>query len=99
MINLMKQKQECLVCPTQIWATQGMKLKKTPEYNEVDVLLDNDSKMTAGVCSKHTKPKDLELKIMTEKTRQGWLEEVAFGVGNEEWVQTVGIKLNIVGVA
>lgn len=99
MITEMKIKKECAVCPTKIWTVVGMKLKKSEEYNEVDVRLNNDSKMTVGVCSKHTKPKRLELEMITEKNMQGWLEEVAFGIGNEAWVKDQGINLKVVGVA
>lgn len=98
MIELMKQKQECGLCQTKIWEVVGEKLKKTDEYNEVDVQLDNQSKMTVGVCRRHVKPKQSDLPIMTEKAHQGWLEELAFGVGNKEWVDSVGLKINIIGV-
>lgn len=98
MIELMKIKRECAVCPTKIWEVTGEKLRKTPEYNEVDVRLDNLSKMTVGVCSKHLKPKKSDLDIMTEKSHQGWLEEVAFGIGNEDWVKNTGLKLKVTGV-
>lgn len=98
MIELMKQKQECGLCQTKIWEVAGEKLRKTDEYNEVDVQLDNQSKMTVGVCSRHAKPKDKDLPIMTEKIHQGWLEELAFGVGNTDWVNQIGLKINIIGV-
>ena len=99
MISEMKTKKECGVCQTRIWEVRGEKLRKTSEYGEIDVLLSNDSKMTVGVCSKHHEPKDLELAIITEKTHQGWLEEVAFGIGNKKWVKEVGVNLTAVGIA
>ena len=93
----MKTKQECSVCSVKIWEYNGVKLKKTDEYNEIDVALDNLSKMTIGVCSRHLKPSKLELQMITEKTHQGWLEEVALGVGDEEWVKNTGLNLKVVG--
>lgn len=97
MLENTKIKQQCGVCDRAIWEYNGVKLKKTPEYNQIDVDLNNGTRMTVGVCSNHTKPKKMELKIMTEKMHQGWLEEVAFGIGNEEWVNQVGTKLQVVG--
>lgn len=94
----MKLKTECSVCQTKIWEHNGIKLTKTPEYNELDVRLNDLSKMTVGVCSKHLKPKKLELDMMTEKTHQGWLEEVHLGIGDEDWVKNTGLKLKIVGI-
>lgn len=98
MIENLKTKTECAICPVKLWEVKGMKLKKTKEYNEIDVQLSDLSRMTIGVCSKHLKPKKLDLKIMTEKNRQGWLEEVAFGIGSEDWVKNYGLKLKITGV-
>lgn len=94
----LKRKTECAVCDTKIWEHNGVKLVKTSEYNEIDAQMSDLSKMTVGVCSKHLTPKKLELDIMTEKTHQGWTEEVVFGLGNDEWVKEVGLKLKIVGV-
>lgn len=93
----MKIKTECSVCPTKIWYFNGAKLKKTNEYHEVDVIMNDGSSMTTGVCSKHTNPKKLEITMMTEKLHQGWLEEVAFGIGNEEWVRDKGMSLAVTG--
>src|SRR3990167_7167012 len=98
MIESLEIKIQCAVCPTRIWEVSGMRLKKTPEYHEIDVRLNNSSKMTVGVCSQHLKPKKLELAMMTEKIHQGWLEELAFGLGNEEWVRTEGTILKVTGV-
>lgn len=98
LMDTMKIKQECSVCSIKIWEHNGVKLKKTAQYNEIDVRLNDLSKMTIGVCSKHLKPRKLELDMMTEKAHQGWLEEVALGIGNEEWVRDKGLKLEIVGV-
>ncbi len=98
MIELMKQKQECGLCQTKIWEVAGEKLRKTDEYNEVDVQLDNQSRMTVGVCHAHSTVKEEDLSIMTEKIHQGWLEELAFGIGNESWVKNTGLKINIIGV-
>lgn len=93
----LKTKLECSICPAKIWDGEK-KLKKTAEYNEIDVKLDNGSKMTIGVCSEHIKPKKAELKKMEEKNRLGWQEEVDLGIGNEAWVKE-GLKLQIVGIA
>lgn len=94
----MTTKLECGVCTTPIWHRVGGKLKRTPEYNEVIVNLSNLSKMSVGVCSKHTKPTKLELNMITEKTQQGWLEEVASGEGNEDWVRNCGVHLKAVSL-
>lgn len=99
MINDMKIKKECAVCQRAIWEVVGTRLKKTSEYNEVNVRMNNLTTMTVGVCSEHTKPGKLELAMITEKAHQGWLEEVAFGVGEEQWVKEVGLQLEAVGVA
>lgn len=98
MVDMMKIKTECAVCPTKIWKFNGVKLKKTPEYNELDVKLNDLSNMTVGVCSQHLSPKKLELTTMTEKIHQGWLEEVALGVGEEQWVKEKGLKLEVVSL-
>jgi hypothetical protein len=99
MIGLMNIKTECTVCDTKIWENDGQKLKKSPEYNEVDVMLNDSSKMKVGVCSKHTKPKKPELDIITKKNFQGWMEEIALGVGSEVWVKSVGKELRVTGLA
>jgi hypothetical protein len=97
----LKYKRECSVCSTQIFdydAKTG-KLRKNDEYREVDVLLDNNSVMTTGVCTKHESPTNEELSIITEKVHKGWLEEVAYGIGNKAWVNNTGLNLNVVGLA
>lgn len=99
MIDLMKIKTECSICPTKIWEYNGAKLKKTSEYNEAIVKLNNLSNMKIGVCSKHLKPKKAELDMITEKNMQGWLEEVALGIGNKQWLMDIGSKLKVVEVA
>lgn len=93
-----KTKTECAVCPTKIWHYDGVRLKKTEEYNEIEVKLNILSKMTVGVCSKHLTPQKKDLKTMTNKIHQGWLEELALGIGNEQWVRDEGLKLQVVGV-
>lgn len=93
-----KIKKECLVCPVNIWEYNGVKLKKTPEYNETHVKLNNGSKMKIGVCSQHISPKKKDYPVMTEKNRQGWLEELALGIGNKKWVMEHGSKLEVIGV-
>lgn len=95
----MKYKMSCGVCDTRIWRLVDEKMRKTDEYHEVDVKLDNGSKMTVGVCSRHTKLDGLGLRLMTERLHDGWKEELAFGLGNEEWVREVGDKLIVSGVA
>jgi hypothetical protein len=55
--------------------------------------------MKVGVCSKHTKPKKPELDIITKKNFQGWMEEIALGVGSEVWVKSVGKELRVTGLA
>lgn len=97
-MNGMKLKAECAACPVKIWEIVDSKFKKTKEYNEIDVKLNDLSKMTVGVCPKHLKPRKLDLQIMTEKIHQGWLEEIAFDIGNKEWVKNTGLNLEIVGV-
>ena len=98
MVEHTKIKNQCSVCETRIWEYDGVKIKKTPEYHETDVALNNGTLMTTGVCSKHTRPKGVDFAIMTEKMHQGWLEEVAFGIGNKQWVDSVGMKLEVTGV-
>lgn len=99
MIELLKYPYECTVCDTKIRHYSRGKIKKLPEYNEIEVQLNDLSKMKVGVCPAHTKPKKLELQIIMEKTRHGWAEEVAFGIGNAEWVSNRAPKLEITGVA
>jgi len=91
-------KTECAVCPTKIWRLEGTRLKKTEEYHEIKVRLNDLSNMTVGVCSKHIKLDKTGLTLMTEKIHQGWLEEVALGIGNEGWVRNKGTSLEVVGV-
>lgn len=55
--------------------------------------------MVVGVCPRHTSPTKDELKIITKKTRQGWQEEVALGIGEETWVREKGMKLTVTGIA
>lgn len=92
-----KIKTECSVCPTKIWEYSGIKFKKTSEYHEADVKMSDLSTMTIGVCSRHRKLKKSDYPIVTEKTHQGWLEEVAFGIGHDSWVKNKGIHLKVVG--
>lgn len=94
----MKIKTQCAICPINIWEYTGVKMKKTSEYNEIEVRLNDLSKMKVGVCSKHLKPKKMELDMMTEKNMQGWLEELALGIGDKDWVQNVGSKLKAVSL-
>lgn len=97
-IGQLKYPFECSVCDTKIRRTTGTGVERTGEYNEIDVVLNNLSTMTVGVCSKHRKPKRLELVMIAEKAKKGWMEEVAFGIGNEAWVRRVGMGLEVVGV-
>lgn len=97
MLEHLKVKTECAACDTPIWAYNGIKLKKTDNYQEIDVDVSDGSKMRVGVCPRHTAPKKLDLQVMTEKIHQGWLEEVAFGIGNKEWVEAKGLHLEITG--
>jgi hypothetical protein len=70
-------------------------LKRNSEYHEVDVKMSNGTTMTTGVCSKHTAPSKEQLATITEKTHRGWLEEVAYGIGNPLWVKSTGLKLTV----
>lgn len=97
-IQNFKIKTECSLCPTKIWEYNGIKLKKTSEYHEATVKMDNLSQMKIGVCAAHSKIKKSDLPIIEAKTKQGWLEEVALGIGNEDWVKKTGSKLKVVGV-
>jgi hypothetical protein len=54
--------------------------------------------MKVGVCAKHQKPLVADMPNMTKKAHDGWLEEVAMGSGNVDWVQNKGLKLNIIGI-
>lgn len=96
--TLVKIKLECSVCDTPIWEKDVQGYKKSSEYNEIVVKLNDLSNMKIGVCSKHINPNKKDLKKMTQKTLDGWLEEVALGMGNKEWVNNIGSKLIIVGV-
>lgn len=98
MIEHFRVKNECAVCATPIWQYDGIKRKKTEQYNEASVMLNNESRMTVGVCNSHKQLKQFDLPLITEKARQGWLEEVALGIGKKEWVNNVGLKLEAVGV-
>lgn len=95
----MKYKKECVLCPTEIWSSHNGRLKKNDEYGEARVRLDNGSIMTVGVCTKHREVKVSELPLIMAKVQQGWTEEVAFGIGNEAWVQNVGMKLTALELA
>lgn len=99
MVGQMKYIKECGLCDTKIHEVVNGKLRRTGEYHEVDVTLSDLSKMTVGVCSVHTEPAREQLPLISNKVKQGWMEEVSFGIGNEEWVQSVGLKLEITGVA
>lgn len=99
MITEMKITLECGVCATPIRERVGKKVKKTSEYREIVVNLNNLSRMSVGVCSKHTSPTKLELDMITQKVRQGWMEEVALGVGNREWVESRGVNIKAVSLA
>lgn len=99
MVSFTENEVECSVCSTAIWRFDGRRLKKTEEYNEVDVRLNNESIMTVGVCSGHTEPTEAELDTITQKAHQGWLEEVERGVGEKSWVKDVGLNLRVVGLA
>lgn len=93
-----KIKAECIACETPIHTKSGRKWKKGPEYNERRVNLNDGSQMTIGVCKQHlTQP--LELNSITKKAHEGWLEEIKLGIGNTEWIQKIGLKLKITGVA
>lgn len=94
----MKIKKQCSVCETPIWYFDGVKIRKTDEYREATVSLNDGSKMTIGVCRNHFQPSKEDFDKITEKTHQGWLEEVAFGVGKPDWVKQVGMKLKVTGV-
>lgn len=95
-----KIKNECILCPTKIREYDELlgKLKKTAEYNEITVKLNDLSNMKVAVCSKHLKPKKTELDKITEKTQKGWLEELALGIGNKQWVMNIGSKLKVVSL-
>lgn len=96
MIREMKYPKECTLCETQTKHVVDGKLKNTEEYNEVFLKLNNGSKMKVAVCNKHKDPKDEDYPKVMDKVRMGWAEEVAFGVGNEDWVKTIGKQLEIV---
>lgn len=96
----LKNKRECGVCSTAIFdydSTTG-KLKKSSEYNEVDVKMSDKSVMTLGVCSKHTELAETDYSLITKKVHDGWREEVAYGIGNKAWVEKTGLNLTVVGV-
>lgn len=99
MVQNFRVKLECAVCPTRIWDSTGTHLKKTGEYNEVDVRLSDGTLMTTGVCSEHVALKGGDLLKMTEKMRKGWLEEVALNIGDGGWVHGKGVKLVVEAVA
>jgi len=96
----LKSKRECSVCTTVIfdWDPKTDKLRTNEEYNEVEVELNDRSRMRTGVCSKHTALSKKDLPTITEKTHKGWLEEVAYGIGNAEWVKHKGLSLEVVGI-
>lgn len=93
----MKIKTECALCPQKIWEYNGIKFRKTEEYNETEVKLNDLSTMVVGVCSAHIKLKKSDYPLVTEKMHQGWLEELAFGIGHDEWIKTKGMQLEVVG--
>ena len=92
-------KLECSVCTTPIWQKADIGYEKSPEYNELVVKLNDLSKMKIGVCSKHTEPNKKDLTKMNQKILEGWIEEVALGIGNKEWVDSIGSKIKIMEVA
>lgn len=91
-------KTECAVCEAKIWKIVNGKLRKTSIYTESTVELSDGSLMKVGVCNRHEKPDQTELSAITTKTHKGWLEEVALGIGNSEWVEQEGLKLSVIGV-
>lgn len=95
----LKVKKECMVCPTNIWEYNGVKYVKTDAYNETDVKLHDGSRMTIGVCPKHVKVKLQDLPLINQKLQQGWLEEVALGIGDDSWVKQKAHKITAVGAA
>lgn len=96
----MKIKNECAICDTKIREFDVLKnkLKKTPEYNEITVKLNDLSNMKVAVCSKHLKPNKLQLATIMDKTQKGWLEELALGIGNKQWVMNIGSKLKVISL-
>jgi hypothetical protein len=99
MIGQMKYKRECAVCPTEVHKVVNGKLRKSDEYHEVNLKLSDLYVMKVAVCSQHTEPTKDQLAVISNKVKQGWMEEVAFGIGNEDWVKNVGLKIEVTGVA
>lgn len=92
-----KVKDECMVCPVKIWdASKGVR-KKTDQYHETDTQLDDGTIMTIGVCAKHQKIDLNDIPRINQKLQQGWLEEVALGLGDAEWVKNKAHKLTVIG--
>jgi len=96
----LKNKRECGVCNIAIfdYDSKTGTLKKSDEYNEIDVKMSDKSVMTLGVCSKHTKLEEGDYSTITKKVHDGWREEVAYGIGNKAWVEKTGLNLAVVGV-
>lgn len=96
----LKNKRECGVCSTAIFEYDSKtgKLRKSAAYNEVDVMMSDKSVMTLGVCLNHTKLAETDMPVITKKVHDGWLEEVAYGIGNKAWVNKTGLNLAVVGV-
>lgn len=97
-MNNMKYPFECSLCETKIREFVNGKIRKTEEYNEIDLKINDGSNMTTAVCSKHTKPRTLDFPKIMRKIQAGWQEEVDHGLGNKEWVETIGSKIIITGL-
>jgi hypothetical protein len=99
-MNSTKYKRECSVCDTKIHDFDKLtnKYKKNGEYHELEVELSDHSIMTVGVCSAHKSAGEQEFPVMTDRVHRGWLEEVAAGTGNKQWVKEVGLNLEVVAV-
>lgn len=98
MVGQMKYPKECALCETPVHDLVDGKLRRNGEYHEVTLALSDLSKMKVAVCSMHAEPAKDQLPLIAMKVKQGWMEEVAFGIGNESWVRETGMKLEVTGV-
>lgn len=98
MVGMMKYPKECALCETPVHNVVDGRLRRNGEYHEVVLTLSDLSKMKVAVCSIHTEPTKDQLPMVAQKVKQGWMEEVAFGIGNKDWLENTGLKLEIVGV-
>jgi len=56
MVEQMRLKQECAVCPVKVHQVVNGKLRRTDEYKEIDLKMSDLSVMRVAVCSQHTDP-------------------------------------------